>query len=86
MHGRYDRVCHLYQAEALVRALRDAGNNAVSYFITTAGHSSFEPEIDTRLRTIMNELPPMTSPEMALLQRGEAMRHAEEPSDAETGC
>ena len=86
VHGRYDRVCHLYQAEALVRALRDAGNNTVSYFIATAGHSSFEPETDTRLRTIMNELPPMTSPEMALLQRGEAMRHAEEPSDAETGC
>ena len=41
VHGRYDRVCHLYQAEALVRALRDAGNNAVNYFITTAGHSSF---------------------------------------------
>lgn len=59
VHGRYDRVCHLYQAEALVRALRDAGNNAVSYFITTAGHSSFEPETDIRLRTIMSELPPM---------------------------
>jgi len=68
VHGRYDRVCHLYQAEALVRALRDAGNNAVNYFITTAGHSSFEPETDTRLRTIMNELPPMTSPETASLQ------------------
>jgi proline iminopeptidase len=40
VHGRYDRVCHLYQAEALVRALRDAGNNAVNYFITTSGHSS----------------------------------------------
>ena len=60
VHGRYDRVCHLYQAEALVRALRDAGNNAVNYFITTAGHSSFESETDTRLRMIMNELPPMT--------------------------
>jgi hypothetical protein len=35
-------------------------NNAVDYFITTAGHSNFEPETDTRLRTIMNELPPMT--------------------------
>ena len=86
VHGRYDRVCHLYQAEALVRALRDAGNNAVSYFIATAGHSSFEPETDTRLRTIMNELPPMTSPETASLQRGEAMRHAEEPPDVEAGC
>ena len=87
VHGRYDRVCHLYQAEALVRALRDAGNNAVSYFITTAGHSSFEPETDTRLRTILNELPPMTSPETASLQCGEMMmRHPEEPSDAITGC
>jgi proline iminopeptidase len=63
VHGRYDRVCHLYQAEALVRALRSAGNSAVNYFITTAGHASFEPETDTRLRMIMNELPPATSPE-----------------------
>jgi proline iminopeptidase len=60
VHGRYDRVCHLYQAEALVRALRSAGNSAVKYFITTAGHVSFEPETDSRLRMIMNELPPMT--------------------------
>jgi hypothetical protein len=61
-----------------VRALRDAGNNAVSYFIATAGHSSFEPETDTRLRTIMNELPPMTSPETASLQCGEMMRPSTE--------
>jgi proline iminopeptidase len=67
VHGRYDRVCHLYQAEALVRALRSAGNNGVKYFITTAGHSSFEPETDTRLRTIMNELPPMNPPETVSL-------------------
>ncbi len=63
VHGRYDRVCHLYQAEALVRGLRDVGNIAVSYFITTAGHSSFEPETDMRLRKIMSELPPMTPTE-----------------------
>jgi len=63
VHGRYDRVCHLYQAEALVRALRNAGNNAANYFITTAGHSSFEPETDARLRTIINELPPITPTE-----------------------
>ena len=63
VHGRYDRVCHLYQAEALVRALRSDGNNAVNYFITTAGHGSFEPKIDTRLRTIMDDLPPMTGRE-----------------------
>jgi proline iminopeptidase len=65
VHGRYDRVCHLYQAEALVRALRDAGNSAVHYFITTAGHSSFEPETDIRLRTIMSELPPIRSSDTA---------------------
>jgi len=51
-----------------VRALRDAGNSAVNYLITTAGHSSFEPETDTRLRTIMSDLPPMTLPETASLQ------------------
>jgi hypothetical protein len=68
------------------RALRDAGNDAVNYFITTAGHSSFEPETDTRLRTIMNELPPMTSRETASLQCIEMTRHAEEPSDAVAGC
>jgi proline iminopeptidase len=67
VHGRYDRVCNLYQAEALVRALRNAGNNAVNFFITTAGHSSFEPETDTRLCTIMNELPPMIPPETVSL-------------------
>jgi proline iminopeptidase len=67
VHGRYDRVCHLYQAEAVVQALRSAGNNSVQYFITTAGHSSFEVETDTRLRTIMNELPPMTPPETVSL-------------------
>jgi pimeloyl-ACP methyl ester carboxylesterase len=58
VHGRYDRVCHLYQAEALVRALRGAGNSEVHYFITTAGHSSLEPETDSRLRAIMDDLPP----------------------------
>jgi hypothetical protein len=56
-------VCHLYQAEALMRALGNVGNIAVNYFITTAGHSSFEPETDTRLRTIMSELPSMTPTE-----------------------
>lgn len=60
VHGRYDRVCHLYQAEALVRALRAAGNNDVHYSITTAGHSGFEPETDSKLCAVMNDLAPMT--------------------------
>ena len=59
VHGRYDRVCHLYQSEALVRALRAVGNTDLNYFITTAGHSSLEPETNSRLCTIMNDLPPM---------------------------
>jgi proline iminopeptidase len=60
VHGRYDRVCHLYQAEALVRALRAAGNTDVHYFITTAGHSSLELGTESRLCTIMNDLSPMS--------------------------
>ena len=60
VHGRYDRVCHLYQSEAVVRALRAFGNPDLSYFITTAGHSSLEPETESRLCTIMNDLPPMS--------------------------
>jgi proline iminopeptidase len=60
VHGRYDRVCHLSQAEALVRALRAIGNNDVNYFITTAGHSSLEPETDSRLCAIMDGLPSMS--------------------------
>jgi proline iminopeptidase len=59
VHGRYDRVCHLYQSEALVRSLRAVGNADVTYFITTAGHSSLEPENNSRLCGIMNELPRM---------------------------
>jgi proline iminopeptidase len=60
VHGRYDRVCHLSQAEALVRGLRAAGNSDVHYFITTTGHSSLEPETDSRLCAIMDGLPPMS--------------------------
>jgi proline iminopeptidase len=67
VHGRYDRVCHLYQAEALVRALRSAGNDAVSYFIATAGHSSFDSETDSSLRKIINDLPAMPRPDTARL-------------------
>jgi pimeloyl-ACP methyl ester carboxylesterase len=44
VHGRYDTVCHLYQAEALERALRGAGNSQVHYFITTAGTAASSPK------------------------------------------
>jgi hypothetical protein len=40
--------------------VRTVGNNEVNYFITTAGHSSLEPETDSRLCTIMNDLQPMS--------------------------
>jgi hypothetical protein len=43
-----------------VRALRAVGNNEVNYFITIAGHSSLEPETDSKLCAIMNDLPPMS--------------------------
>jgi hypothetical protein len=43
-----------------VRSLRGVGNNDVNYFITSAGHSSLEPETDSRLCMIMNDLPPIS--------------------------
>jgi hypothetical protein len=39
-----------------VRALRAVGNNEVNYFITMAGHSSLEPETDSKLCAIMQQL------------------------------
>jgi len=43
-----------------VRALRTVGNNEVNYIITTAGHGSLEPETDSKLCAIMNDLPPIS--------------------------
>ena len=40
--------------------LRAVGNNEVNYFITMAGHSGLEPETDSKLCAIMNDLPPMS--------------------------
>jgi len=59
VHGRYDRICHLYQAEALVRGLRAIGNRDVHFVVTAAGHSSLEPETNAKLCAIMGNLPPM---------------------------
>src|SRR4051794_27358678 len=42
VHGRYDRVCHLYQAETLVRALRSA--IAIFELDTDADGGVFQPE------------------------------------------
>lgn len=43
-----------------MRALRAVGNNEVNYFITAAGHSSLEPETNSKLCGIMNNLAPMS--------------------------
>jgi proline iminopeptidase len=44
VHGRYDRVCHLYQAEVLVRALRGAGNDEVHYLSLLPGTAAWSPK------------------------------------------
>jgi proline iminopeptidase len=61
VHGRYDHVCPLFQAEDLVRALREAGATHVDYRITHAGHSMLERENHRELTDIMDTLPPMTA-------------------------
>lgn len=57
VHGRFDLVCPLPQAEALAAALTKAGNPPVSYVKTTAGHSMLERENCLALTEIMESLP-----------------------------
>jgi proline iminopeptidase len=57
VHGRYDVVCPLFQAEELVKALVDAGAPRPDYRITAAGHSLRERENHRALADIMDELP-----------------------------
>jgi hypothetical protein len=52
--------CATYTKEKPLCGLCGHGNEDVNYFITTAGHSSLEPETESRLCTIMNDLPPMS--------------------------
>lgn len=59
VHGRYDLVCPLFQAEELVRALRAVGNTAIDYRVTAAGHSMEERENNRALTDIMDALPEM---------------------------
>jgi proline iminopeptidase len=59
VHGRFDQVCPLTQAEILVDALRGAGAKPASYIKTTAGHSALEAENYKALTGIMNALPAM---------------------------
>lgn len=59
VHGRFDQVCPMYQADLLVEALRKAGAEPASYIRTTAGHSALERETAMALTSIMDHLPPM---------------------------
>lgn len=62
VHGRYDQVCPLTQAEKLVAAFRAAGAEPASYVKTTAGHSMLEKETYNALVSIMDNLPRMKAP------------------------
>lgn len=57
VHGRFDVVCPLFQAEELVAALKAAGNTRIDYRRTPAGHSMTERENCLALTDIMDGLP-----------------------------
>ena len=59
VHGRYDQVCPLTQAELLVEALGKVGAKPASYIKTIAGHSMMERENYLALTAIMDNLPRM---------------------------
>jgi proline iminopeptidase len=59
VHGRYDHVCPLFQAEELVQALKAAGARRVDYRVTAAAHSMLERENNQALTDIMDALPRM---------------------------
>lgn len=57
VHGRYDAVCPLFQAEDLVAALKKAGAEKIDYRVTVAGHSMFDRANALALTDIMEGLP-----------------------------
>jgi proline iminopeptidase len=57
VHGRFDEVCPLTQASRLVAALRGAGAEPATYFVTNAGHSAMERDNALALTAIMDGLP-----------------------------
>lgn len=57
VHGRYDQVCPLFQAEELAAALVAAGARNVELRRTAAGHSALERENNRALSDIMDALP-----------------------------
>ena len=58
VHGRYDQVCPLTQAEELVAGLKAVGATSVTYRITTAGHSMLERETHAVLTEFMDRVAP----------------------------
>ena len=59
VHGRYDVVCPVFQADDLVAALKAAGNTQVDFRRTAAGHSMTERENCLALTDVMDGLPKM---------------------------
>ena len=62
VHGRFDQVCPLTQAEILVDALKKAGATPASYTKTAAGHSAMDVETAKALTDVMDNLPRMKGP------------------------
>lgn len=56
VHGRFDVVCPALQSDALVAALKDAGNENVTLTRTVAGHSMQERQNALALTDIMDGL------------------------------
>lgn len=56
VHGRFDNVCPMYQADELVHALKQAGHKCVTYRRTPAGHSMVERENCYALTDILDHL------------------------------
>lgn len=61
VHGRYDQVCPLFEAEALVAAMAKLGVAPATYSKTAAGHSMGERENAWALTAIMDKLPPLVN-------------------------
>jgi len=59
VHGRFDLVCPLPQAEDLAQALIAVGNPPATFVKPTAGHSALEIENAKALTEIMDKLPKM---------------------------
>jgi proline iminopeptidase len=59
VHGRFDLVCPLPQAEDLTQALIKVGNPPATFVKPTAGHSALELENAKALTEIMDKLPKM---------------------------